>query len=881
MRVFYLPSRDFSGPDWFSFTLQDSDGAVSEPASVFVNISAANDAPTVSALAYTSDEDTVVLITLNATDIDSPAGDITFAIRRVPPRHLGALYHVLHPSGPALGASVRRPQALLNEFVAFVPFSNLFGDPLHNDLLTSFSYGASDGVTDSDAAEVALSVRPVNDAPVPAALRVEVFESHVCMFTLRASDAEGDTWVPVITSLPALGTLCEVTFIDGVFACGVPLGVGSEVADGQHRVVYLPVENSVVNQSFTWLARDVWNATSNSSDVDLTLVPLNDPPECFPGNFSMQEDAGSGSGSGSAALLVTLHAFDVDQVLGTSPAPLNFTVLSVPANGWLFSTLDGAEPDLWLVSAGVWDGSSVGDLGSDSYSFIRNLTSGNASLPIQVCSLPCALSNAQLLYFAPPDAFGDPYGLIHFEVSDGVDSSPTCTVALAVQAVEDAPRAGHLALGVVEGAVEVVSLPGVDVDGDTFGAVLTSLPTQGTLHQFGDDARLVGVELRLEDLPAVVHDPQRRVVYIAPSNVLVRTYTNFTFELSDGLDWTGHAEVQGGVDLTLIPLNSQPTAASEASIVHAWRLTNLPAFVCGDVDANQNTLFLRIVAPPAQGLLLHFPTQAQYQLALEAGDAWQYAPLGFPASFGARTLLAGSRFEVNNTQWHQPPDAMSNTSMFAFWGARDGGWSADVDNLQSENNVTFECVDSGGLASEVGVLPLGVACELGLVVNVWTSGDVCAPCPVGAICSAMGEHAPLAQSGYFQMSATFYTQCIPPEACSQAVVVAAPNCAVGYTGDRCAFCASGFMRLDLQCVECTPTRTRNQGALVVLFVIYLVGAIAATVTDALHVGQRVLLHYMQLLGRYTPSYCIWTKVSLRKREMKQMQRGSRQMKDSD
>ncbi len=136
----YRPDKDFSGTDSFTYVLTDGD-QTSEPATVYLNVTPANDRPVAIEDNYSTDEDVPLTIEAagvlaNDYDID---GDIITAIVTHQPRH-GEL--ILNPDGS----------------FTYTPDANFNGSDF-------FKYRADDGETRSKVVRVNLTVRSVNDAP--------------------------------------------------------------------------------------------------------------------------------------------------------------------------------------------------------------------------------------------------------------------------------------------------------------------------------------------------------------------------------------------------------------------------------------------------------------------------------------------------------------------------------------------------------------------------------------------------------------------------------------------------------------------------------------------------------------------------------------------
>ena len=140
----YTPNPNFNGSDSFTYTASDGI-ADSAPATVTIIVNAINDAPVAVDDSYSVDEDASVTVaapgvTGNDGDVE---GDALAALLVSPPAH-GAV---------SLGAA--------GSF-AYTPEANFNG-------VDSFTYRASDGAVESAEATVAITVNPVDDAPVAAA----------------------------------------------------------------------------------------------------------------------------------------------------------------------------------------------------------------------------------------------------------------------------------------------------------------------------------------------------------------------------------------------------------------------------------------------------------------------------------------------------------------------------------------------------------------------------------------------------------------------------------------------------------------------------------------------------------------------------------------
>jgi hypothetical protein len=136
-----------------------------------------NDAPVAHDQAVATDEDIALPITLTATDVEGDA--LTFTIVASP----------AHGVLTGTGANV-----------TYTPAPDYHGPD-------SFTFTANDGQVDSNTATIAITVRPVNDAPVAHDQSLATDEDTPLPIVLTASDIDGDVLVYAILTPPQHGTL--------------------------------------------------------------------------------------------------------------------------------------------------------------------------------------------------------------------------------------------------------------------------------------------------------------------------------------------------------------------------------------------------------------------------------------------------------------------------------------------------------------------------------------------------------------------------------------------------------------------------------------------------------------------------------------------------
>ena len=158
----YTPAALYNGPD--SFTYQASDGTVgSNPATVHINVGGVNNAPVCTATSLTTAEDTAGEVAPVCTDADGDTLNYSIVAQ------------------PSHGVA-----AVVAGMLRYTPSANYNGSD-------SFTYKANDGTLDSNVAAVTVTVTPVNDAPVLAAIGDKAVNELVLLsFSAQATDADGD-----------------------------------------------------------------------------------------------------------------------------------------------------------------------------------------------------------------------------------------------------------------------------------------------------------------------------------------------------------------------------------------------------------------------------------------------------------------------------------------------------------------------------------------------------------------------------------------------------------------------------------------------------------------------------------------------------------------
>jgi hypothetical protein len=306
--VVYTPALNYNGSD--SITFRVFDGAVygASAATVAITVAAVNDPPQAEPANISTTEDASANITLTGSDVEGAS--LTFEVVDAPSH------------GALTGTSPN---------LVYTPAANYDG----ND---SFTFRAFDGQVYGAAAQVTITITPVNDAPQATANSITTEEDTSGNVTLSGTDVEGSALTFEVVTGPGHGTLTGT----------LP------------NLVYTPNANYNGSDAFAFRAFD-GQAYSAAAQVTITVNAVNDAPVATPQSISTPYNT---------SVAITLAGSDVE---GSS---LSYTVLTQPASG----SLTGTAPNLTFTPA-------IGSSGSVNFSFRVNdgaLNSASASVSITV-----------------------------------------------------------------------------------------------------------------------------------------------------------------------------------------------------------------------------------------------------------------------------------------------------------------------------------------------------------------------------------------------------------------------------------------------------------------------------------------------------------------
>ncbi len=247
-RVRFSPQADFFGVDQFTYEIEDGRGSLSQ-AIVSIAVTAVNDLPVAVDDSFSLDEDGVLstpVSALLANDSDVEGGLVVIGVNAT--------------------ASTRGTVALVDSTVVFSPEANFHG-------LASYDYVLRDASNAQVSATVSVEVNSVNDLPMT---QVDVYTTNE------------DTAVDI----PHTGILSNDVDVDGDVLTVIAVENvqnGSAQMTGSGSILFTPAPDYAGLASFDYLVSD-GVAAPVAGRVEISVSPVNDPPDVVADNFSVDED---------------------------------------------------------------------------------------------------------------------------------------------------------------------------------------------------------------------------------------------------------------------------------------------------------------------------------------------------------------------------------------------------------------------------------------------------------------------------------------------------------------------------------------------------------------------------------------------------------------
>ncbi|WP_185972672.1 Ig-like domain-containing protein [Shewanella hanedai] len=442
----YTPSLNETGTDAFTFKVNDGI-ADSNTATVSLNITATNDAPTSINQSITVIEDTPKTITLTASDIE--ADTLTFNL-------------ISSPNKGTLTGTI----------------PNLTYTPSLNETGTdTFTFKVNDGVSDSNTATVSLNITATNDAPTSMNQSITVVEDTPKTVTLTASDIEADALTFSLMSSPSKGTLTGT----------IP------------NLTYTPNLNETGTDAFTFKVND-GISDSNTATVSLNITATNDAPISINQSITVIEDTPK---------TVTLTASDIEAdalTFSLMSSPSKGTLTGTIPNLTYTPSLNETGTDVFTfkVNDGIADSNTAtvtlnitatNDAPISTNQSITvtedtlktvTLTASDIEADALTFSLMSSPSKGTLTGTLPnltytPSLNETGTDAFTFKVNDGASDSNTATVSLNITATNDAPIANDQSLDMVQASSIEIILTATDAEDSTLDYLIETFPLNGML----------------------------------------------------------------------------------------------------------------------------------------------------------------------------------------------------------------------------------------------------------------------------------------------------------------------------------------------------------------------------------------------------------------
>ena len=358
--VVFTPAPDFNGVASFTYKVVDPAGSFST-GTVTVNVTAVNDAPVNTIGALATNEDTPLKLSgLSVNDVDAAAGSITVSLAVASGTLTGVTGGGVTVSGSGGSTlTLTGTQASINAFLASAASQPVFNPVLNSTASVNLTMTTNDGgntgsggaKTDTDT--VAITLNPVNDAPVntvPVA-QAAVEDTNKAITGLSINDVDAGAGSVTVT----LGVASGALTVSGGTATIANSGTGTVTLTGTVAQINATLASSVVykgnlnfngSDSLTMTTNDNGNTGLGGplTDVDtvaITVSAVNDAPVNTINALSTNED--------TPVKLSGLSISDVDAAAGAMTVTLSVATGGLTATSGGGVTVGGTAAALTLT----------------------------------------------------------------------------------------------------------------------------------------------------------------------------------------------------------------------------------------------------------------------------------------------------------------------------------------------------------------------------------------------------------------------------------------------------------------------------------------------------------------------------------------------------
>lgn len=576
----YVPDTGFAGVD--TFTYRDSDGSTnSNTATVSITVSAAaNSAPVANNDSYSLNEDEALTVSgagVLGNDTDADTNPLT-AIIVTQPAH-----------GSVTLAS--------NGTFVYTPDPNFSGSD-------SFTYQASDGLTNSNVAIVSLTIAGSNDAPT------------------AVNDSYFTTAGTTLTVSPANGVLSNDSDPDSanLTASFVTLpSNGTLTLNSNGSLIYTPNAGFTGVDTFTYRDSD-GSLNSNVATVSVTVSAVtNTAPVASPDTYSLTEDTTltttlangvllNDSDADGNTLTANLIAQPAHGSVSLSP---DGTFIYVPnanftgSDSFTYQANDGVtNSNVTTVSLTITGTNDAPTAVNDSYftgaGTALAVTAANGVLAndsdVDSANLTAAVvmttpngtltlnPNGSLNY--TPNAGFTGVDIFTYQASDGAATSNSATVSITVSAPSNsAPVANNDNYSLAEDTTFTATLANgvllndTDADGNPLATAIVTQPAHGTVSLSANGT------------------------FVYTPNANFTGSDSFTYQANDG---TTNSNV-ATVTFTVTGTNDAPVGLSDSYTTAQGTLLTVTAangVLANDSDVDSANLTAVVMAQPSNGTLI-------------------------------------------------------------------------------------------------------------------------------------------------------------------------------------------------------------------------------------------------------------------------------------
>lgn len=511
----------------------------------FNALSGLNNSPITNNGSVITNEESANTITLSGSDVDGDT--LTYSI-------------VSSPSNGILGT-------VSGNQVTYTPNLNYFGSD-------SFTFKASDGLSDSNTSTIFITIDPVNDIPVANGRSISTSEETSIEITLSGSDVDNDLLTYEKVTETSNGTLGSIS---------------------GNKVTYTPSLNYVGPDSFTFRVYD-GSVYSTAGTINITVTAVNDAPILNPiGNKTVDELA-------NLAFIASATDPDSSIIYSLTNAPVGASIAS-DTGAFNFTPTEIQGPNVYTFTVNVTDGSAndseeisvtvnevniapVAQDGSDTTNEDTGktitLNATDSDLPVQTLTYSkvsdplhgsVAISGNQATY--TPTANYNGSDSFTYKVNDSFDDSNIATVTITVNSINDGPVANPDTATINEDEIlSVAKSVLLSNDTDTEGNTLTLTSVSNSVHG--------GVVIEGDN---VIFTPTLNYYGSA----------SFDYTISDGSQSSTTT-----VSITVNSVNDDPVANYQSVSTNEDTSVEI---TLSAIDVDGDSLIYSIVGMPANGIL--------------------------------------------------------------------------------------------------------------------------------------------------------------------------------------------------------------------------------------------------------------------------------------